>query len=96
MREGVSCKNKDIDDLKQRSRFSQHRRCSLDIYRGSRRTICASSVIRPIRGPKRPKERSPGLNGTKIRVVGMVYSPKWARIQLRASTLIVVSISARD
>jgi hypothetical protein len=35
--------------------------CSLDIYRRSRRRIIASSVIRPIRGPKWPKERSPGF-----------------------------------
>jgi hypothetical protein len=34
---------------------------SLDIYRRSGRRIFASSVIRPIRGPKWPKERSPGF-----------------------------------
>ncbi len=27
---------------------------------------------------------SPGFNGAKIRVVRTIYSPKWARIQLRA------------
>jgi hypothetical protein len=35
--------------------------CSLDIYRRARRRIFTSSIIRTIRGPKWPKERSPGF-----------------------------------
>jgi hypothetical protein len=47
-------------DKKQRS-CAPKGLCSLDIYRRARRRIFALSVIRPIRGPKWPKERSPGL-----------------------------------